>query len=45
MVCEGFTGNVVLKMAESVYDIVNAAIYTMNILTVLILKLMAVFRC
>ena len=23
MVCEGFTGNVVLKMAESVYDIVQ----------------------
>jgi glycerol-3-phosphate acyltransferase PlsX len=22
MVCEGFTGNVILKMAESVYDLV-----------------------
>ena len=27
MVCEGFTGNVILKMAESIYDITHAETY------------------
>jgi glycerol-3-phosphate acyltransferase PlsX len=47
LVCEGFTGNVVLKLAESIYDIVKRRNIHDEHLTVLILKIWrrSGFRC
>ena len=44
MVCEGFTGNIILKLAESLYEISHSQQIKVNILNVSILKTMEVHR-
>ena len=44
MVCDGFTGNIILKLAESLYDISKRQNLQMDISNGSILKTLAVHR-